>query len=289
MANSISTASFYGKSRNQRIRLTDSGIHTETRITNVIVPGDDSSSEEDNSEQALENLGLSNDETFIPDNDVDESSDYDSEDEEQNNDAPQPSGEKSSKNKSKETSYRWQRKLPADVDTMFTGAPFPDPPENELTPIEYFKQFFGNELLDHIVDQSNLYSVQKSGKSVQMTKHELEQYFGILLMMGVIKQPQYRMYWSNGTRIPSIADTMSVGRFDKLKQYLHCNDNTEMLPRDNPNHDKLFKVRPVIDSVLEKCKLLPRKKSTRLMNKSFLQSVELVYDNISQRSHTNGV
>ncbi|XP_028413305.1 piggyBac transposable element-derived protein 3-like [Dendronephthya gigantea] len=66
------------------------------------------------------------------------------------------------------------------------------------------------------------------------------------------------MYWSNGTRIPSIADTMSVGRFDKLKQYLHCNDNTEMLPRDNPNHDKLFKVRPVIDSVLEKCKLLPQ-------------------------------
>ena len=101
-------------------------------------------------------------------------------------------------------------KTSSHVDTVFTGAPFPDPSEKELTPIEYFKQFFDDELIDHIVQQSNLYYVQKCGKSVQMTKHELVQYFRILLMMSVIKEPQYRMYWSNGTRIQSIADTTSV-------------------------------------------------------------------------------
>ena len=42
-------------------------------------------------------------------------------------------------------------------------APFPDPPEKELTPIEYFKKFFDDELIDHIVEQSNLYSVPNCG------------------------------------------------------------------------------------------------------------------------------
>ena len=60
------------------------------------------------------------------------------------------------------------------------------------------------------------------------------------------------MYWSNSTRMPSIADTMCVNRFDKLKQFLHCNDNSKMLPQEDPNYDKLLKVRPVIDSVLSR-------------------------------------
>ena len=111
MANSISTSSFYGKSRNQRIRLTDSGIHTETRITNVIVPGDDSSSEEDNSEYDVGLLGLSNDDTFILYDYDDQSSDDGSELEEQD-DALQAPAEKSSNNK-KGPSYRWRRKPPA--------------------------------------------------------------------------------------------------------------------------------------------------------------------------------
>ena len=47
---------------------------------------------------------------------------------------------------------------------------------------------------------------------------------------------------------------MSINRSEKIMQYFHCNDNDMNLPKIDPNHDKLFKVRPVLDSLLEKCK-----------------------------------
>ena len=77
-------------------------------------------------------------------------------------------------------------------------------------------------------------------------------------MMGILKLPRYRMYWSTKTRIPVIADAMGVTRIEKLKRFFHCKDNEKMVPRENPNFDKLFKNRPILNSVLNKCRKLPQ-------------------------------
>ena len=67
------------------------------------------------------------------------------------------------------------------------------------------------------------------------------------------------MYWSSeGTRIPGIVDMMSISRFEKIWQYFHCNNNSVYLSKSDQNYDKLFKVRPVIDSVLDKSKSVPQ-------------------------------
>ena len=116
-----------------------------------------------------------------------------------------------------------------------------------------FKQFF-----DDIADQTNLYLVQCTGKSINVDENEIEQYFGILLLMSIIKLPQVRMYWSEGTRIPGIVDMMSISRFKKIWQYFHCNNNSVYLSKSDQNYDKLFKVLPVIDSVLDKSKSVPQ-------------------------------
>ena len=63
------------------------------------------------------------------------------------------------------------------------------------------------------------------------------------------------MYRSKGTRIPGIAYMMSINRFEKIRKYFHCNDNSS---KSDQNYDKLFKVRPVIDSVLDKWKSVPQ-------------------------------
>ena len=42
---------------------------------------------------------------------------------------------------------------------------------------------------------------------------------------------------------------MPRDRFDKLTQYLHLNNNENVIPRGQPNHDKLFKVRPFLEAV----------------------------------------
>ena len=74
--------------------------------------------------------------------------------------------------------------------------------------------------------------------------------------MGVIKLPRYRIYWSQDTQIRVIAEVMGVTRL--FKRFFHCKDNQKMLPKGDPNFDKLLKVRSVLDSVLKKCQAIPQ-------------------------------
>jgi len=61
----------------------------------------------------------------------------------------------------------------------------------------------------------------------------------------------YRIFWSEQTRFLTISDAMSRNRFDILRSNIHFNDNSKMLPREHPNHDKLFKVRSFINAIRE--------------------------------------
>ena len=74
--------------------------------------------------------------------------------------------------------------------------------------------------------------MQKSGTSVNVNKDEMEKYLGVLLMMGIFKLTQYRMYWPSNLW-SSISTALSVDRFDKIKQFFHWS---------------------AIDSVVKKCR-----------------------------------
>lgn len=47
---------------------------------------------------------------------------------------------------------------------------------------------------------------------------------------------------------------MPRDRFDKLTQYLHLNNSENAIPQGQPNHDKLFKVRPFLEAVVKACR-----------------------------------
>ena len=156
---------------------------------------------------------------------------------------------------------RWQKKEPPQINSSFLGPLFPPPPAEDLTPMQYFLQFFDKELISLIVAQTNLYSVQVNGSSVVTTQNEMEQFLGILILMGIIKYPQYRIYWSPGTRIPAIADVMPLARLEKIKRFFHLNNNSEMPKQGEEGFDKLFKVRPMIDSIVTKCRAVSPEES----------------------------
>ena len=40
-----------------------------------------------------------------------------------------------------------------------------------------------------------------------------------------------------------------------MSKYFHLNNNANQVPRGDPGHDKLFKVRPVLDRVVQCCKM----------------------------------
>ena len=129
-----------------------------------------------------------------------------------------------------------------------------DPPPEELSPIAYFKQFLGDDAIDILVDETNRYSVEKCGHSINVTRHEMWKYIAITMTMGIVKLPTMRMYWNPSYRIGIIADTMGLNRFETIKRYFHINNNENYVPRGDENHDPLFKVRPLLDYIRNKCR-----------------------------------
>ena len=61
-----------------------------------------------------------------------------------------------------------------------------------MSPIEYFQLFWVDELKNLISEQTNLYSTQKTGISINTTKKEIEQMIGIHLRMGIMESGGWR-------------------------------------------------------------------------------------------------
>lgn len=116
------------------------------------------------------------------------------------------------------------------------------------SPQQYFKKFFSDVLLDYIVDMTNLYSVQQQGKSICVTKKEIEIVLGIEIIMGIVKMPAIEDYWSNDLRFEPIASAMGIKRYRSIKRFLHFCDNTTV-----DKNDSYHKVSAVMNYVRQQC------------------------------------
>ena len=122
--------------------------------------------------------------------------------------------------------YRWHKAEPQ-VDKNFYGNDYSLPPENvdQLTPIDYFEMFWKEHLNELISEQTNLYSVQQSGKSINTTPKEIGQLIGVQMQMSIVKLPRYDMYWASETKIPRVSQVMLRNQYESLRKYLHVRDN----------------------------------------------------------------
>ncbi|KAK3701244.1 hypothetical protein QZH41_003196 [Actinostola sp. cb2023] len=80
----------------------------------------------------------------------------------------------------------------------------------------------------------------------------MKAYIGMWIVMGINVLPEIAMYWSNDSFIGNdgIKAVMTKNRFEELSQYLHFNDSTQEPPRGDANHDRLYKIRPILSNVL---------------------------------------
>ncbi|XP_063216821.1 piggyBac transposable element-derived protein 2-like [Bacillus rossius redtenbacheri] len=125
-------------------------------------------------------------------------------------------------------------------------------------PVDYFRSLFNEQIIDNIVQESNLYSVQKNpNKPLNTNRKEIEQFMGICIYMSIYGLPRSRMYWSSNTRVEKVADIMSRGRWEELKANLHFNDNSKLPAGNDGNKDKLFKIRPLYEALCCNFKKLP--------------------------------
>ncbi|XP_050328491.1 piggyBac transposable element-derived protein 4-like [Bactrocera neohumeralis] len=144
------------------------------------------------------------------------------------------------------------------------------------TPAEFFQFFFDEDLINFIVEQSNILALQKDiNKPANITKSEIEQFIGefsvntveklsenlfsgIVLYMSLMKLPSSRHYWDTTVGQEFVRTIMTCNRWENIKRFLHFNNNEDMKSPGEDGFDKLFKVRPLLNKIREKVLLIPK-------------------------------
>ncbi|KAK3880920.1 hypothetical protein Pcinc_014570 [Petrolisthes cinctipes] len=107
-----------------------------------------------------------------------------------------------------------------------------DDEERISRPIDLFRQFHTDDILNIIVEQSNLYAIQENAdKPLDLD----------------------RLHWSTaGLGNEKVSSTMSRDRWENIKMKFHLTDNSQI-----DEHDKWSKVRPLLDHLRSKFKEIP--------------------------------
>ena len=124
-------------------------------------------------------------------------------------------------------------------------------------PKDIFSHFLTDSICEVIGTQSNLYAQQVMGEEKyavweKISIEELRAYFGLRILMGIVKLPAMVMYWSKDPALnqPEVTSRISRNRFQDLTRYLHFADNTTLPLRGEQGHDRLGKVQPIMDALL---------------------------------------
>lgn len=117
-----------------------------------------------------------------------------------------------------------------------------------MTTFEYFEKFFSEDLFQHIKEQTNLYTLQKEGKAINITDNDLKGFISIELWMGVVKLPTYSDYWSYLMGYEKVNTIMSLKKYQKILKSIHFNNNEEY----NPN-ERFYKVQLLLDIIRRNC------------------------------------
>lgn len=114
-------------------------------------------------------------------------------------------------------------------------------------PIDYFKKYFSDEIYEQFALYTNEYAKQKNVNNFALTKgSEIKILFGLHMLMGIIKLPRVKMYWSPIFNLEIFKSSMTCKRFFQLRNNLHIVNNFE---KPNDCVDKFYKVRPVLTAV----------------------------------------
>lgn len=109
---------------------------------------------------------------------------------------------------------------------------------------ELFREFFDDEVVNTIVEETIRYASQENRHSFHLTGSQMLRFIGFLLFTGYHKLPREDMYWENSDdcSIRIVTNAMSRQVFRDIKRNLHLNDNSNI-----DREDKLYKIRRYTD------------------------------------------
>ena len=107
-------------------------------------------------------------------------------------------------------------------------------------------------MIELIVDNTNLYAAQQ-GFPVTFTRDNILGFLGMNIAMGIVGFPEVKDYWAREPMLqhPWFPTVMPRDKFLAISRFLHFADNTQAPSGDDSDHDRLWKIRPVIEVVKE--------------------------------------
>lgn len=126
---------------------------------------------------------------------------------------------------------------------------------------DFFQLMFKEENFLRIAEETNRYPRQsmetKPDHTWRETKAEgIRAFFALNILLGIKQLPEVYSYWLKNPLlgVSEVQKIFSRNQYAKITQYLHVNDKRNEVPRSHANHDKLFKVCPLLDSVVDATK-----------------------------------
>ena len=97
-------------------------------------------------------------------------------------------------------------------------------------------------------DRSRVHDWKKSPHNL----NELKKFIALVTVMGMVQLPLIEQAWSTKWPFASTAfsSVLKRDRFSLVLRFLHLNDNSNYIPKGQPGHDPLFKLRPFSDPLL---------------------------------------
>ncbi|XP_026158718.1 activating transcription factor 7-interacting protein 1 isoform X2 [Mastacembelus armatus] len=135
------------------------------------------------------------------------------------------------------------------------------------TPMSLFKMFFSETAMSILCRNTNAQAARSRAKGHKykcsdVSISELYRYIGLLFYMAMVKLRSIRDYWRRESlfSVPFPATVMSRDRYRTISWNLHMShpdaDKDNDGKRGTAAHDRLFRVRPLMDSIRLACKAI---------------------------------
>ena len=138
--------------------------------------------------------------------------------------------------------------------------PTPSGSQNKVTPLDIYQLFVSDDIITHIVTETNKFAAQvienrrptrrsRLNQWVPTDAEEIRKFLGIIITMGLVRKPILDLYWLKKEiyDTPFIYKNITRDRYSLLLRFLHFNDN-EFLDEDS---SRLYKLQPLLEKLTE--------------------------------------